>query len=181
MPLRRQAEVPSFLQGKVWYRVAPSSAPVCALGHLPPEGKALGGGKDPSRLQNHPLPARPAGGRAVTGVRYRAAGQAEKREPPQGPPNQSRESRGEKLSPLALFPPFLGRNGGPRRVGALRGAAPRGLGKAPPTRRVRSTAIPPRQARAPPNGPLFFCAILCNFFAPTVYAGVQLWPRFPRG
>ena len=30
--------------------------------------------------------------------------------------------------------------GGPRRVGALRGAAPRGTGKAPPTRRVRSTA-----------------------------------------
>ena len=28
-----------------------------------------------------------------------------KRDPPQGPPDQSRESRGEKLSPLALFPP----------------------------------------------------------------------------
>ena len=35
-------EPPSFLQGKVGYRIAPSSAPVCALGHLPPEGKALG-------------------------------------------------------------------------------------------------------------------------------------------
>ena len=31
-----------LLQGKVGYRVAPSSAPVCALGHLPPKGKALG-------------------------------------------------------------------------------------------------------------------------------------------
>ena len=30
------------LQGKVGYRIAPSSAPVCALGHLPPKGKALG-------------------------------------------------------------------------------------------------------------------------------------------
>ena len=88
-----------------------------------------------------PLPARPAGGRAVTGVRYRAAGQAEKkREPPQGPPNQSRESRGENLSPLALFPPVSREKRGPRRVGALRGAAPRGLVRAPPTRRVRSTA-----------------------------------------
>ena len=38
----RQAGASSFLQGKVGYRVAPSSAPVCALGHLPPEGKALG-------------------------------------------------------------------------------------------------------------------------------------------
>ena len=54
-----------------------------------------------------PFPARPAGGRAVTGVRYRAAGQAEKREDPlQGPKNQRRESRGEKLSPLALFVAF---------------------------------------------------------------------------
>ena len=61
-----------------------------------------------------PPPARPAGGRAVTGVRYRAAGQAEKkREPPQGPPNQSRESRGEKLSPLALFPPVSREKRGP--------------------------------------------------------------------
>ena len=33
---------PPFLQGKVEYQIAPSSAPVCALGHLPPKGKALG-------------------------------------------------------------------------------------------------------------------------------------------
>ena len=106
-------EPPSFLQGKVGYRIAPSSAPVCALGHLPPKGKALSCAA-PSRLQNHPLPARPAGGRAVTGVRYRAAGQAEKkREPPQGPPNPSRESRGENLSPLALFPPVSREKRGP--------------------------------------------------------------------
>ena len=32
----------SFLKGKVGYRIAPSSAPVCALGYLPPEGKAFG-------------------------------------------------------------------------------------------------------------------------------------------
>ena len=38
----RQVGAFPFLQGKVGYRVAPSSAPVCALGHLPPEGKALG-------------------------------------------------------------------------------------------------------------------------------------------
>ncbi len=52
--------------------------------------------------------------------------------------------------PRPSFPPFLGRNGGPRRVGALRGAAPRGFEKAPTTRRVRSTA--PR-----PHGGAFFC------------------------
>ena len=92
-----------------------------------------------------PLPARPAGGRAVTGVRYRAAGQAEKREDPlQGPKNQSRESRGEKLSPLALFPPVSREKRGPppgrRPTGRC---APRPV-KAPTTRRVRSTAPFPR-------------------------------------
>ena len=88
-----------------------------------------------------PPPARPAGGRAVTGVRYRAAGQAEKREDPlQGPKNQSRESRGEKLSPLALFPPVSREKRGPppgrRPTGRC---APRPV-KAPTTRRVHSTA-----------------------------------------
>ena len=195
---RRPGE-PPFLQGKVGYRIAPSSDPASPA-HLPPKGKALGVGETTSletmrrrlpalaragtksnlffartragqktlltprvpaslaRFGVHPpilgaqrsgsqnscpLPARPAGGRAVTGVRYRAAGQAEKkREPPQGPPNQSRESRGENLSPLALFPPVSREKRGPRRVGALRGAAPRGLVRAPTTRRVRSTAPP---------------------------------------
>ena len=36
--------------------VAPSSAPVCALGHLPPEGKALGVGNPPI---GYPIPFRP--------------------------------------------------------------------------------------------------------------------------
>ena len=88
-----------------------------------------------------PFPARPAGGRAVTGVRYRAAGQAEKREDPRRVLQTRAGSPEGRNSPLwPSFPPFLGRNGGPRRVGALRGAAPRGLVRAPPTRRVRSTA-----------------------------------------
>ncbi len=84
-----------------------------------------------------PLPARPAGGRAVTGVRDRAAGQAEKkREPPQGPPVQSRESRGENLSPLALFPPVSREKRGP-----------------PPGRRPTGRCAPrPRKCPAPPQG-----------------------------
>ena len=36
-----------------------------------------------------------------------------KEDPPQGPLNQSRESRGEKLSPLALFPPVSREKRGP--------------------------------------------------------------------
>ena len=84
-----------------------------------------------------PFPARPAGGRAVTGVRYRAAGQAEKREDPlQGPKNQSRESRGEKLSPLALFPPVSREKRGP-----------------PPGRRPTGRCAPrPRKSPAHPQG-----------------------------
>ena len=52
-----------FLQGKVEYQIAPSSAPVCALGHLPPEGKALGVGASLSDYNTHPSqPAQPVGG-----------------------------------------------------------------------------------------------------------------------
>ena len=57
-------------------------------GLFDPQGEGFGSEKDPSRLRNPPFPARPAGGRAVTGVGYRAAGQAEKREDPRRvPPN----------------------------------------------------------------------------------------------
>ena len=107
---------------------------------FPPRGR-LWGWEGPFSSAKPPLPARPAGGRAVTGVRYRAAGQAEKRENPRRVLQTRAGSPEGRTSPLwPSFPPFLGRNGGPRRVGALRGAAPRGTGKAPPTRRVRSTA-----------------------------------------
>ena len=136
-----------LLQGKVGYRIAPSSDPASPA-HLPPKGKALSCAA-PSRLQNHPLPARPAGGRAVTGVRYRAAGQAEKkRGPPQGPPNQKRWVQGGRTSSsLVFFPPaFFQRKPGPRPgPGGQRGAAPRGRNE-PRTWRVRSTAPHPHPA-----------------------------------
>ena len=85
-----------------------------------------------------PLPAAAQPGRAVTGVRYRAAGQAKKEDLP-GSSKPEQESRGENLSSGPLSPVSREKRG-PRRVGALRGAAPRGLVRAPPTRRVRSTA-----------------------------------------
>ena len=151
----------SFLQGKVGYQIAPSSDPASPA-HLwfmvaspgpdrtvprtvrPPRGR-LWGWEGPFPSANPPLPARPAGGRAVTGVGSWAAGQAEKKEDPlQDPPNQSRESRGENLSPLALFPPVSREKRGPppgrRPTGRC---APRPV-KAPTTRRVRSTAPFPR-------------------------------------
>ena len=129
MPLRRPSVTLLFLQEKVGYQIAPSSDPASPA-HLwfmvaspgpdrtvprtvrPPRGRLCAVLPFPSAKP--PRPARPAGGRAVTGVRYRASGQAEKkREPPQGPPNQSRESRGENLSPLALFPPVSREKRGP--------------------------------------------------------------------
>ena len=45
--------------------------------------------------------------------------------------------------PGPLSPHFSGEMGTPAGQAGQRGAAPRGLGKAPPTRRVRSTASPP--------------------------------------
>ena len=59
-----------------------------------------------------------------------------KEDPPQGPLNQSRESRGEKLSPLALFPPVSREKRGP-----------------PPGRRPTGRCAPrPRKSPAHPQG-----------------------------
>ena len=130
----------AFLQGKVGYRIAPSSAPVCALGHLPPEGKALRCASLPVCETTSPSPPSRWAGRYGRKIQGRRPGRKKERTPCRVLKNQSRESRGEKLSPLALFPPVSREKRGPRRVGALRGAAPRGLVRAPLTRRVRSTA-----------------------------------------
>ena len=139
-----------FLQGKVGYRIAPSSAPVCALGHLPPKGKALGVGASLSDYNTHPSqPAQPGGGPLRAWDKW-AAGQAEKKRTPYRILQTRVGSPEGRTSPLwPSFPPFLGRNGGPRRVGALRGAAPRGFEKAPTTQRVRSTPPPPAGGAAP--------------------------------
>ena len=120
-------------------------------GLFDPRGEGFGGGCVPFRLQHPPLPARPAGGRAVTGVGLWAAGQAKKEGgPPQGPPNQSRESRGEKLSPLALFLPISREKWGPRRAGGPPGALRPEASKKP--RPPEGYAVPPP---APTAGPFF--------------------------
>ena len=107
---------------------------------FPPRGRLWGCATLPVYEITPPSPPSRWAGRYGRKIQGRRPGR-KKREPPQGPPDQSRESRGEKLSPLALFPPVSREKRGPRRVGALRGAAPRGLVRAPPTRRVRSTAL----------------------------------------
>ena len=64
-------------------------------------------------------PARPAGGRAVTGL---SLGGPQARYPVRGTASptqlhQRRESRGKNLFPLGFFPPFLPKKWGPGRVG----------------------------------------------------------------
>ena len=140
-----------LLQGKVGYRIAPSSAPVCALGHLPPEGKALGVGRTLPVCETTP-PSPPSWGAGRYGRWFMGRRPGRKKEDPRRVLQTRVGSPEGRTSPLwPSFPPFLGRNGGPRRVGALRGAAPRGTGKAPTTRRVRSTAPLTGAGREPPK------------------------------
>ena len=150
--MRRQSAAPFFISTrKGWVQDRPLIRPSVRTGAPSPQGEGFGRGSFPFRLQHPPPPARPAGGRAVTGVGSWAAGQAEKKRGPlQGPPNQKRWVQGGRTSSsLVFFPPaFFQRKPGPRRVGALRGAAPRGFEKAPTTQRVRSTTPPP-----PPGAP----------------------------
>ena len=167
--MRRQAGAPPFFIStrKGWVLDRPLIRPGFA-GPPSPQGEGFGAVL-PFPSTKPPLPARPAGGRAVTGVRYRAAGQAEKkRGPSQGPPNQKRWVQGGRTSSsLVFFPPaFFQRKPGPRPgPGGHRGAAPRGFEKAPTTRRVRSTTPPPaggaapsrQRLRLPQNGGLTGC------------------------
>ena len=139
-----------LLQGKVGYRVAPSSDPASPA-HLPPKGKALSAGRPLPVCETTPPspPSRWAGryGRKIQGRRP-----GRKKEDPRRVLQTRVGSPEGRNSPLwPSFPPFLGRNGGPRRVGALRGAAPRGTGKALTTRRVRSTAPLTGAGREPPK------------------------------
>ena len=152
--------------------VAPSSAPVCALGHLPPKGKALGGESAAGQLRDYygthvyPLIWKPSFAKMLASIffsenasqiglsilegiapqtdqRQRSPNPASGNDRPSKPGVQGR-------SPGPLSPHFSGEMGTPAGQAGQRGAAPRGLGKAPPTRRVRSTASP--QAPGPTCG-----------------------------
>ena len=119
-----------FSTRKGWVQDRPLIRPGFA-GPPSPQGEGFRGGCAPFRLQPPPLPARPAGGRAVTSVRYRAAGQAKKEGgPPQGLPKLEKVGPGRKnlFLPGVLSPDFLQRKSGSPAVvgGAPRGAAPQG-------------------------------------------------------
>ena len=146
------------LQGKVGYRIAPSSAPVCALGHLPPQGKALGVGITlPVCKTTRPSPPSRWAGRYGRKIQGRRPGRKKERTPCRVLKNQSRESRGEKLSPLALFPPVSREKRGP-----------------PPGRRPTGRCAP-RHRKSPdhPKGPYprtpalhSFRKIYCKLYYP---------------
>ena len=130
-----------------------------------------------------PFPARPAGGRAVTGVRYRAAGQAEKkRGPSQGPPKLEKVGPGRKnlFLPGVLSSGFL-----PKKAGPLPGAgratgrcAPRAASE-PPTRRVRSPA--PAGQGPHQTGALFFAQFCATFLPPPCTPACNFGPGSPGG
>ena len=159
-----------FLQGKVGYWIAPSSDPASPA-HLwfmvaspgpdrtvprtvrPPRGR-LWGWEGPFPSANPPLPARPAGGRAVTGVGSWAAGQAKKEgEPPQGPPKLEKVGPGRKnlFLPGVLSSGFLPKKAGlPAGVGGAPGALRSKVASELPTRRVHT---PPSRERNPSSPP----------------------------
>ena len=93
-----------------------------------------------------PPPARPAGGRAVTGVGKWAAGQAEKkRGSPQGPPQLEKVGPGRKnlFLPGVLSSDFLQRkSGSPAVVGGAPGALRPKVAPEPPAHRAHSTVLP---------------------------------------
>ena len=162
-----------FLQGKVGYQIAPSSDPASPA-HLwfmvaspgpdrtvprtvrPPRGR-LWGWEGPFPSANPPLPARPAGGRAVTGVGSWAAGQAKKEgEPPQGPPKLEKVGPGRKnlFLPGVLSSGFLPKKAGlPAGVGGAPGALRPKVASELPTRRVHTPPSRERNPSSPPAQP----------------------------
>ena len=141
---RRQP--PSFLQGKVGYRIAPSSDPASPA-HLSPKGKALGVGRTlPVCKTTSPSPPSRWAGHYGRGTNGPQARQKRRRTPAGSPQTRKGGSREEEpLPPWCSFPRLSSKKVGlPRRSRrAPRGAAPRGTVTAPTTRRVRSTAPVP--------------------------------------
>ena len=80
--------------------VAPSSAPVCALGHLPPEGKALGVGSSPLGSPTPPAqPTRPVG--HTQQVRAAARKKTRRAQPTFPPHRLARQGTPRRVSPPA--------------------------------------------------------------------------------
>ena len=103
------------LQGKVGYRIAPSSAPVCALGHLPPKGKALGVGITlPVCKTTRPSPPSRWAGRYGRKIQGRRPGRKKERTPAGSPqPEKVGPGRKNLFLPGVLSSGFLPKKAGP--------------------------------------------------------------------
>ena len=115
---------------------SPPHPPQCAhWGTFPPRGRLCAVLPFPSAKPPPPSPPSWGAGRYGRWFMGRRPGR-KKEDPLQDPPNQSRESRGENLSPLALFPPVSREKRGP-----------------PPGRRPTGRCAPrPRKSPAHPQG-----------------------------
>ena len=126
---------------------SPPHPPQCAhWGTFPPRGRLWAVLPFPSAKP--PLPARPAGGRAVTGVGQMGRRPGKKRRrPPQGPPNQKRWVQGGRISSsLVFFPPaFFQRKPGSR---PEPGGKPRRRAHPAPVQKAPQTGLPPGAGRA---------------------------------
>ena len=142
----RRLSVTPFSTRKGWLQDRPLIRPSVRTGAPSPQGEGFGGWEGPFPSAKPPLPARPAGGRAVTGVGKWAAGQAKKEGgPPQGPPQLEKVGPGRKnlFLPGVLSPDFLQRkSGSPPESAGPPGALRPKVASEPPTPRVRTTVMP---------------------------------------
>ena len=134
----------AFLLPPRWVSRSPPHPTRLRRPTFPPRGR-LWGWEEPFPSEKPPLPARPAGGRAVTGVRYRAAGQAEKREDHRRVP-QTRKGGSREEEPLPPWCSFLRLSSkesrAPARGRAGNGALRPEVASEAPPQRVRSTGLP---------------------------------------
>ena len=164
---------------------SPPHPPQCAhWGTFPPRGR-LWGWEEPFPSEKPPPPARPAGGRAVTDVRYRAAGQAEKkREPTRVPPTRKGGSREEEpLPPWCSFLRLSSKESrAPARGRAGNGALRPEVSEKP--RPPKGYAVPPsRSGRPGPHqtAPSFFAQFCATFLPPPCTPACNFGPGSPGG
>ena len=138
-----------LLQGKVGYRIAPSSDPASPA-HLPPKGKALRCASLPVCKTTSPSPPSRWAGRYGRKIQGRRPGRKKERTPAGSPPTRKGGSREEEpLPPWCSFLRLSSKESrAPARGRAGNGALRPKVASELPTRRVRRPAPrPPHRGR----------------------------------